>query len=136
MRFFALLLFLCFGQVWAEDRDLLFVINFPQNYDYVPNFDDGLLAERLGDYRGSRLMLVGGGDRVLSDDDSEILSSATNLQLQRSESLRLARRRAIWVRERLVDLGFAGGDLRLGILTESVDDSVAWGGVVEVYVIE
>lgn len=133
MRYFILLLLFCFGQAWAESRELLLVINFPQKYDYVPNFDDSLLSERVSNFHDRRLLLLGGGDRVFSDDNSDILSSPTHLQLQRSESLRLARRRAIWVRERLIALGFDKLDLQLGILTESVDDSVIWGGVVSIY---
>ncbi len=135
MRFFILLLLLWVGVANGQSRELLLVIGFPQKYDYVPNFDDTVLQESLNDYKGKRLILVGGGDRILSGDDSTISSSLANLQLQRSESLRLARRRAVWVRSRLVDMGFNPLDLQLGILTQSIDDSVTWGGIVEIYAI-
>ncbi len=135
MRILFLLLLLWGGQAWAESRELLLVINFPQRYDYVPNFNDAILQKHLHDWQDKRLILIGSSDKLLSDSDSDILNSSTDLQLRRSEALRLARKRGIWMREKLVSLGLDEGNLHLGVLTESLDDSVVWGGIVSIYAI-
>lgn len=129
----------CFLLSFANASDfskqqLILSVQFPQNYDYVPSFDTKKI-NKIKNWHNKKLILVGSGDKILAPKEAEFAYSASDLQLQKSEALRLAHRRAKWLRDKLINLGLKKSDLQIGVLVKN-DDEAIWGGLVRIYAIQ